>query len=115
MGLSKLSKFLAKRIGFELYPDAGRMAQAGVVVEQRNLVVHNRGVVNAIFVSRHPEYARRLGQPLKLPVSQVSGYQQFMLESVIDIDERASAKFNLERAHDWATVAKLPKPNISDW
>jgi hypothetical protein len=95
MGLRDLTTFLAKRIGFELFPDRDRMATAVKFIELRNLIVHNRGVVNRLFASKLPEYAPYLGTPLRVSMVQVAQHQSFLLAAVTDIDERASNKFGL--------------------
>lgn len=112
-GLRELSKYLSRRIGFDLYTSEEDMAAAVKLIEQRNLIVHNRGIINHIFVSKLPEYDGMLGQPIPLSVRQVTINMVFLRASALDIDQRATEKFGLPVTTP--TEAMLPKSRGDEW
>ncbi|HEX6544000.1 MAG TPA: hypothetical protein VF040_19760 [Ktedonobacterales bacterium] len=112
-GLRELSKYLSRRIGFDLYTSEEDMAAAVKLIEQRNLIVHNRGIINHIFVSKLPEYDGMLGQPIPLSVRQVTINMVFLRASALDIDQRATEKFGLPVTTP--AEAMLPKSRGDEW
>lgn len=93
-GMRDLAKDLSKRIGFELFERAEDLERAVRIIEVRNLVVHNRGIVNRLFLSRLPGYAQ-LGDRLEMEGKEVLNDMEFLAQSVANIDKRAGEKFRL--------------------
>ncbi len=94
-GMRDLSDYLCNRLGFDLFEQQEDLQRAVVAIEVRNLIVHNRAVVNAHFLSRLPDYPASAGEVLKLEVNSVLDDALFLSQSVADIDTRAAAKFGL--------------------
>lgn len=94
-GLRELSDDLKKRIKFDLFPDTTHMEMAFRIIAIRNLIVHNRGIIDRRFVSKLPEYQTHLGEPIALSIAHVNEYHKFLLNAAGDIDERARKKYNL--------------------
>jgi len=113
LGLHDLAKFLSKRIGLDLFPTPTTMKIAVELIEERNLIVHNRGIVNQIFVSRLPEYADELGKPLELSVTDNSVSSMFLNISALDIDARARKKFDLPTTT--VSLKDRPKDIPGEW
>jgi len=93
-GLKDLAKDLEQHIG--LFSAEEDLAKGAEIVEQRNLIVRNRGIINNI-VSRVSAYSDRVGQQLMLSVNEVMTKTLFLRLSALDIDRRASEKFSLAR------------------
>ena len=97
IGVRELARSLQKMFGFAIFETDYEVEAIAEFVEIRNLVVHNRGVVNRRFLSRLPEYHMELGQ--KLPVGQdtlISGFA-ILERSARNVDTRAAEKFGLPR------------------
>jgi hypothetical protein len=94
-GLKDLAKDLEQHIW--LFSAEEDLAKGAEIVEQRNLIVHNRGIINNIFVSRVSANSDRVGQQLMLSVNEVMTKTLFLRLSALDIDRRASEKFSLAR------------------
>ena len=94
-GMRDLAAYLSDRLGFDLYPRAADMLLAVRIVESRNVIVHNRGIVNAIFLSRVPGSSSTVGSPLPLSAEGVFDDIDFLSATVADIDKRAAKKFVL--------------------
>jgi hypothetical protein len=96
-----LSKYLSERIGFDLTRKPEDLERAVRIVEARNIIVHNRGIVNEIFLKRTSGWSAKIGEPLQLSTNQVFDDLEFISQTVYDIDARAVEKFGL---------SSVPKP-----
>lgn len=94
-GMRDLAEDLRKSLGFDLFADDTSLTRAIGIVESRNLIVHNRAIVNKRHVSKVPEAAPELGTRLDLTFDSVSDDLDFLAESAYAIDERAVAKWDL--------------------
>lgn len=113
-GMRDLADELAERLGFILYVDQDDLKRAIRLIEIRNLIVHNRGLVNRLFLSRIPDYPAALGKQIELDGPMVVGAIGFLAQSVTDIDTRASAKFALPRADSLAELERVARePDFS--
>jgi hypothetical protein len=103
-GLEALAADLRTGLGFELIPDETRFQSAVELVEMRNLLVHNRGIVNRRYRGRVAG-APPLGEHLRLTSDIVVDGLQLLTECATDIDRRAVAK--------WALPASPPQAETS--
>jgi hypothetical protein len=94
-GVRSLADYLGSRLKFDLYSDEERFHRAMAIVELRNLIVHNRAVVNRLYLSRVPDSPFALGDAVKLDVDDFFADIAFLAESVVDIDTRAVEKWGL--------------------
>jgi hypothetical protein len=92
-----LHGYLSDRLGFSLFEEDEKLEAAVHMVEIRNIIVHNRAVVNRRFLSRVPESQARLGERLEIVGKEVSNAIRSLGESCSDIDVRAASKFGLSR------------------
>jgi hypothetical protein len=96
-GFSQLESYLSERLGFELFKDGDDFLRAKIIIEVRNVFVHNRGIANKIFASRAPEFEAELGKRIRLSKEEVVASIAFLTRSVVEIDTQASQKFGTER------------------
>jgi hypothetical protein len=94
-GMASLTTYLDSRLGFNLFTDEGISAEVVRIVETRNLIVHNRGVVNEIFASRMPSLRLQIGEQIKLGAA--TNDVELLEQAVYDMDARAATKFRLPR------------------
>ena len=93
-GFGDLNDWTAERIGFPLVVEGEELKRIVRIVEWRNLLVHNRGVVNKVFVRRiGREYQE--GERLDLSVQSMTSDLNCVDRSALDIEKRAQAKFDL--------------------
>lgn len=95
LGLERLSNHLYKRLGFSLFELTDALTRAVRIVELRNLITHNRGVLNDRFLSRVSNFPARVGESVILEMRTVLDDINFLSRSVKDMDTRAAAKFSL--------------------
>jgi hypothetical protein len=103
-GVGTLADYLAARLKFDLFCDESHLRRVVKIVELRNLIVHNRAVVNRLYKQRVPESDYPLGHAIVLDVSEFGADLLFAAESVVDIDERAVQKWSLP------TISKSLEP-----
>jgi hypothetical protein len=97
-GMKDLQKDLAEKLNFELLPSSESLSRAVRIIEVRNLLVHNRGIVNRTFQMRTGECSAPIGTLFELEPHPVLSDLNFLAKSVLDVDERAAAKFGLHRS-----------------
>lgn len=100
-GMRDLASYFQERLGLKLFDSNDDFQRAVFLIEVRNIIVHNRGMVNLIFKSRVPWFPIELGEPIKLkldsdhPEDDVFAHVAFLAKSVREIDQRAAEKFRL--------------------
>jgi hypothetical protein len=108
-GMKTLSEYLSKRLAFELFIRRDSLERAVEIIEFRNLIVHNRALVDSVFVERMPKYADRIGKTLDVEDEhELPDTLEFLSASALDIDKRASQKFDLPRVEIREAVVKTP-------
>jgi hypothetical protein len=97
-GLATVAQELEGELGFSLFERSDELERAVQIVEARNLIVHNRGIVNTTYL-RRVRGAETVGSPLPIDPEYVLGSLELLAVSCADIDERAAAKFGLATTH----------------
>lgn len=95
LGLRDLSDYLKTNMSFELFLSIESLNRAALLIEYRNLYVHNRGVVSQTSVRRFPELKKSFGKRITIDHTEVRPLRQFLENAVFCIDERAIKKFSL--------------------
>jgi hypothetical protein len=109
-GMKDLQKDLTERLNFEIFPSCEPLSRAVRIIEIRNLLVHNRGVVNRTFLARTGDSSMPIGSLFELRPHPLISDLDFLAHSVLDIDERASVKFGLARSKSEPNGrSKLPR------
>jgi len=95
-GMAELVGWMKETLGFSLVSDRDRLKVIERLVEQRNLIVHHRAVIDH-------RYVRRLG-PSDGVAGEMLGVKEgarhaatTLAEAVGDADQRAASKWGLER------------------
>jgi hypothetical protein len=84
-----------------------------LIIEIRNLLTHNRGVVNDVFVRRVKDPPWKLGERLKLEPETHEEFIHFLLRTAARIDDRALEKWQLP-AVEMRVVEGGPDEYIGD-
>ena len=99
-GMETLAKDVEKTTRFRLFPQQEDLDRAIRIIEVRNLLVHNRGIVNKIFLSRVQNSKLELGNTILLEPSSVAKDMDFLIRSAIAIDRRAADKWCIPTPHE---------------
>jgi hypothetical protein len=110
-GMRQRTEDLGRTIGFELFESESDQRRVVKLVEDRNLLVHNRGVVTRTYLSRVGEH-RALGSRLDLDANTVFEDVEFLAQTAVLTDERAATKWQLPVAiyPDSSSLARAQAP-----
>ena len=97
-GLTKLNGVLLSEMGFELFPLEEDLKRAVLVVETRNIIVHNRAIVNDIYLKRTGADWIKKGDRDHVGLLCTVRCLRFLAAAAIDIDQRVATKYNLDTA-----------------
>jgi hypothetical protein len=95
-GMRDLAEFFQKKLGIPLFKSASDLEKAILCVDIRNLIVHNRGIVNRTFRSRQPNFTATLGCRIEFP-DQAYVQEMFGLfsDAAEELDRRVIEHFRL--------------------
>jgi hypothetical protein len=104
-GMRDLAGYLSNKLGFEICEQSEALERIVLVIELRNLISHNRAVINRIFKERQPKFPGEIGQVIRLNMPRTLQDLDLLAASVCDIEERAAKKWKFARpiasqAHD---------------
>jgi hypothetical protein len=94
-GMRDLRDALLRELSFDLFPVAERLDRAVLIIEDRNLVVHNRNIINAIYIRRTSAEWAKVGGRQTVGLVCAQRCMRFLAHAAIDIDARALQKFGL--------------------
>src|ERR1700682_2938913 len=94
-GLDDLCGELSKKLGIGLFFDDQQKGEAVRLVGIRNLLVHNRGIVNEKFKRDNPKSTEKVGNSVRLAVKENSAAMIFLINWIADLDVRLIEKFGL--------------------
>jgi hypothetical protein len=110
-GMRDVATWVQERLGLKLLSNPVSLERTVRIIEVRNLIAHNRAVVNRLFLTRVPDSPAAIGDVLNLHVKDVFDDLEFLGQAVADLDERCVAKLGLA-----ATISRedlQPLPNLS--
>lgn len=107
--MRELSDYFKKDLGLELFKSYKDFESAVRLIELRNIIVHNRGIVSNTFKKRLPDYPASVGESIKFDPGTVVDDAVFLSKSVDNIDIRAIDKFSLP----CVSLIKEPKQAVS--
>jgi len=94
-GMRELQGTLLRELGFDLFPVQERLNRAVLIIEDRNLIVHNRCVINETYIRRTQADLATVGA-MNIPgLLCAQRCMRFLAHAAVDIDGRAVAKFKL--------------------
>src|SRR5579862_1032313 len=64
--LDVLAKYFERKLNLVLFTKKADLAKAALTVDVRNLITHNRGIVNRLFMQRNPRFANDFGKRVVL-------------------------------------------------
>lgn len=94
--LKDVARFFEKTLRLPLFTKKEDLEKTALHVDIRNVITHNRGIVDTLFVQRHPEFSSELGHPISLKKDSDTGEQLGgLLFFARQLDLRAIQKFGL--------------------
>ncbi len=105
--LEDLDEHLVKTLKISLFANSEQRQRAIWLVSIRNLIVHNRGIVNERFKKRNPQSSEKVGDKMQITANSLDELK-FLLDWIMDFDCRFIEKFRLP------TQPRVPRPKIPD-
>jgi hypothetical protein len=102
-GFRDLNDYLVEKVGLVL-AESSYVDTLVMIIEMRNILVHNRGLINRIFCERVPQYSDQLGMQVVVGYSRLYTYLKFLFQCVELLDKRANDKFALPIWPNWSTL-----------
>lgn len=93
--LEKLHEKIWNKHKFKLFNEKKDLKEFAVINEMRNIIVHNRGVVNHIVKNKRSDFPLDIGEEIEIDENKLDACAFFVPNYVTDIDRRASDKFKL--------------------
>jgi hypothetical protein len=94
--LDVLAKYFEKKLDLVLFTKKADLAKAALTVDIRNVITHNRGIVNRFFMQRNPRFADDLGKRVVLSDEERGEMLNTLGYCARQLDVRAIKKFGLE-------------------
>jgi hypothetical protein len=105
--LDALAKYFKKNLDLVLFTTDTHSVNAALCVDIRNIITHNRGIVNRFFIQRNPRFAEDLGKRVVLGEQDRRDMLGTLGYCARQLDLRAIKKFGLETIEPEGFVAKL--------
>jgi hypothetical protein len=110
--LDALAKYFKKNLDLVLFTKGAHLANAGLCVDIRNVITHNRGIVNRFFIQRNPRFADDLGKRVVLSERERREMLSTLGYCARQLDVRAIKKFGLETIEpEFKESANVPSPD----
>ena len=94
--LGDLEEHFRKKLDLVLFTKENDRAQAALSIDLRNIITHNRGIVNRFFVQRNPRFADALGKRVVLGEEESREMLGALGFCARQLDLRAIGKFGLK-------------------
>src|SRR5579863_969352 len=95
-GLDVLEKYFEKKLKLVLFTNETDLAKAALSVDIRNVITHNRGFINRLFIQRNPQFAQDLGKRVVLDEQERREMLSTLGYRARQLDLRAIKQFKLE-------------------
>jgi hypothetical protein len=102
-GFEELAKYFKKNLDLILFTKEEDRVNAALCVDIRNIVTHNRGIINRFFIQRNPTFADAIGKRFQLTDDDLRNKLGDLGYCARQLDIRASKKFGL------ATIEPTPE------
>lgn len=96
--VSVLASIVKEDMKFELFPDRRTAQDVALAFDVRNLVTHNYGIMNKIFLSKHADSDLALNEPYPVLPERIADAVRVLIAAARDIETRANRKFKLDLA-----------------
>jgi len=94
--LDDLAKHFEEKLDLVLFTKSADLPTAALCVDIRNVITHNRGIVNRFFIQRNPHFADDVGKRVVLREEERREMLSTLGYCARQLDVRAIKKFGLE-------------------
>ena len=94
--IEDIKKFFLNRLGVKLFDNEKDEKDFSMVIKQRNLIVHNRGVITQELADEFSVFREMVGQELMFKYDRLSIINGLINNLIIEIDIKLREKFDLK-------------------
>ena len=110
--LDAFAKYFKKNLDLVLFTKGAHLSNAGLCVDIRNVITHNRGIVNRFFIQRNPRFADDLGKRVVFSEQERREMLSTLGYCARQLDVRAINKFGLETIEpEFKESGDVPSPD----
>ncbi|SRR6266576_693745 len=110
--LDHLAKYFKKKLDLVLFTKDSDLESARLCVDIRNVITHNRGIVNRFLIQRNPRFADDLGKRIVLGEEESREMLSTLGYCARHLDLRAIEKFRLQTIEpEFKESANVPSPD----
>ena len=95
-GIDKIESYFSQRLGVELFETQTDKKEFGQAVKNRNLIVHNRGIISKEYFKEFPESGLNINDRLKFGYLDISRVNIILINFVARLDFKLAKKFSLD-------------------
>jgi hypothetical protein len=110
--LDHLAKYFLKKLDLVLFTKDSDLENARLCVDIRNVITHNRGIVNRFLIQRNPRFAHDLGKRIVLGEEESREMLGTLGYCARQFDLRAIEKFGLQTMEpEFKESTNVPSPD----
>ncbi|MBU1577558.1 MAG: hypothetical protein KJ869_10200 [Candidatus Edwardsbacteria bacterium] len=94
-GVINIKNYFEKRLGVILFDKQDAFDQINYIIKIRNLIVHNRGMVNSEFKKEFPLVSQKVGDSYSFKYEEISKLNLDIQNFIAYTDDKIGSKFNL--------------------
>lgn len=94
--IEDIKKYFLVNLGIKLFDNESEEKDFTMATKQRNLIVHNRGIITQELADEFPTFKEIVGQQLLFKYDKLSIINESINNLIIEIDIKLREKFNLE-------------------
>ncbi|TPL84066.1 hypothetical protein FJ950_17890 [Mesorhizobium sp. B2-3-14] len=98
-GMNEIERFIAESLGIPMFNSDDERIKMKVLIESRNVLVHNRGIINSLFLKRIDKATAeefRGRSTVYMGLDQLLIYTGISAKTAVGLDEKIARKFRLE-------------------
>ncbi len=95
-GIDKIESYFKDRLGVELFKSEETKTEFNQAIKNRNLIVHNRGIMSKGYLKEFPHCTLNEGDIIKFGYVDISRVNLILINFVAYLDNELATKFKLD-------------------
>ncbi len=95
-GIDKIESYFKERLGIKLFKSKEDKDEFNQAIKNRNLIVHNRGIISNQYIKEFPKSNLNEGDIIKFGYDDISRVNVILLNFVSYLENELILKFNLD-------------------
>ncbi len=94
-GIEDIKKFFQSRLGIDIFENEQDEKDFSMVIKQRNIIVHNRGIISQELADEFPVYKELVGRKIMFHYDKLSIINKLINNLIIEVDIKLREKYGL--------------------